>query len=224
LTGSLDVPGKTYALVVFVHKDNPLSKLTLAQVDAIFGCEHLRGLTNVRTWEQLGLTREWVGKRIHLYGYNAETGTGLFFLHAALLSSRKMNWQNLKEFKDIHNPDGSRYEAGQQIIDAFEDDRFGIAISNSRYLNSHVKMVALASEQGKPYYQATKETLIAREYPLTRSTYAFVNRRPGQPLDPRLKEFLRYTLSKNGQLDITRDGGFLPLNPSLIREQLKKLE
>src|SRR5712692_6503225 len=42
-TGSLAVTGKSYAPVVFVHKDNPLSQLTLAQLDAAFGCEHLRG-------------------------------------------------------------------------------------------------------------------------------------------------------------------------------------
>jgi ABC-type phosphate transport system substrate-binding protein len=41
-TGSLDVPGKSSALVVFVHRDNPLSRLTLAQLDAIFGHERRR--------------------------------------------------------------------------------------------------------------------------------------------------------------------------------------
>ena len=38
MTGSLDVPGKSYAPVLFVHKDNPLDKLTLAQADSVFGC------------------------------------------------------------------------------------------------------------------------------------------------------------------------------------------
>ena len=35
MTGSLDVPGKSYALAILVHKDNPLSKLTIAQVAEI---------------------------------------------------------------------------------------------------------------------------------------------------------------------------------------------
>src|SRR5260370_31495401 len=56
MTGSLDVPGKSYALAIFVHKDNPLSKLTLAQLTAIFGCEKKNTPDNIRTWGQLGLT------------------------------------------------------------------------------------------------------------------------------------------------------------------------
>jgi phosphate transport system substrate-binding protein len=38
-TGSFDVPHKTFALAVFVHRDNPLAKLTLKQLDGIFGAQ-----------------------------------------------------------------------------------------------------------------------------------------------------------------------------------------
>src|SRR6266851_608140 len=34
MTGSLDVPGKSCALAIFVHTDNPLSKLALTQLNA----------------------------------------------------------------------------------------------------------------------------------------------------------------------------------------------
>src|SRR5215469_1370661 len=36
MTGSLDVRNRDYAIVVFVHRDNPLSRLTLTQLDAIY--------------------------------------------------------------------------------------------------------------------------------------------------------------------------------------------
>src|ERR1700737_4941221 len=55
LTGSLDVRNFDYAQMFFVHRDNPISKLTVAQLDAIFGYEHRPGLENIRTWGQLGL-------------------------------------------------------------------------------------------------------------------------------------------------------------------------
>src|SRR5713226_5248904 len=73
-TGSYDVANKTFALTVFVNKDNPISKLTLKQLDGIFGeqrsgswdnkiqwhPELARGAEeNIRTWGQLGLTGEW---------------------------------------------------------------------------------------------------------------------------------------------------------------------
>ncbi len=223
MTGSLDVPGKSYALAIFVHRDNPLSKLTIAQLDAIFGCEHRHGLDNIRTWGQLGLTGEWKDKPINLYSYDASTGTGLFFLHAVLADSRKMNWENLKEFKDIKSPDGSTNESGKQIIDALQKDRFGLAVSSVRYANPEVRAVALAAKEGGPYYLATKENLITRKYPLTRITYAFVNQPPGKPFDPKVEEFLRFVFSREGQADILKDDGFLPLSQEAILQQLKKL-
>ncbi len=223
MTGSLDVPGKSYALTVFVHKDNPVSRMTLAQLAAIFGCESKNDLGNMRTWGRLGLTGEWKDKPINLYTFDAETGTGLFFLHIVLADSRKMNWENLKEFRDIKNPDGSIYESGQQIIDALKKDRFGLAVSSVRYGNPGVKPVALAAKEGRPYYEATKENLISRKYPLTRITYVFANQPPGQSIDPKVKEFLRYIFSREGQADVERDCDYLPLSQESLIEQLKKL-
>ena len=43
-------------------------------------------------------------------------------------------------------------------------------------------------------------------------------------MDPKVKEFLRYVLSQEGQADIMRDGKYLPLTADVVREQLKKLE
>jgi phosphate transport system substrate-binding protein len=43
-------------------------------------------------------------------------------------------------------------------------------------------------------------------------------------VDPKVKEFLRYILSYEGQQDLVREAGYLPLNPQSIREQRQKLE
>jgi phosphate transport system substrate-binding protein len=224
MTGSLDVPGKSCALGIFVHRDNPISRMTMGQLEAIFGCEHPRGLEYIRTWGQLGLTGEWKDQPIRLYTYDAETGTGQFFLHKALADSRKMNWEYLTEFRDTQSSGGSIRESGQQILDALRNDRFGLAVSCARYATPAARPVALAVQDGGPYYLATKENLIARKYPLTRLTYAFVNRPPGKPTDPRLKEFFRYIFSREGLEDVLRDGGYLPLNDEAVAEQLKKLD
>src|SRR6266702_7616561 len=54
------------SLAVFVHRDNPLAGLTVAQLDAIFGAEHKRGPANARTWGDVGLTGEWAARPIHV--------------------------------------------------------------------------------------------------------------------------------------------------------------
>jgi len=87
-----------------------------------------------------------------------------------------------------------------------------------------VKAIALASQAGGPYYEASKENLIERKYPLTRIIPAVIDRRPGGPIDPKVKEFLRYILSSEGQTQVMRDGKYLPLTAETVRAQLKLLE
>jgi len=84
-TGSYDVSGWTYALVPFVHKDNPIARLTLEQLDGIFGAERNGGWDgnhwdpasargadkNIRTWGQLGLSGEWADQPIRVHAYSA---------------------------------------------------------------------------------------------------------------------------------------------------------
>lgn len=70
--GTFAEENKTWAITVFVHKDNPLGKLTMEQLDGVFGAERTgrwdetksrwipdasRGADkNIRTWGELGLT------------------------------------------------------------------------------------------------------------------------------------------------------------------------
>jgi phosphate transport system substrate-binding protein len=70
----------------------------------------------------------------------------------------------------------------------------------------------------------SRESFQDRSYPLVRSIYIYLNLAPGTPLDPKLKEFLRYALSREGQEIVARNGSYLPLTAALVREQLKKLD
>jgi phosphate transport system substrate-binding protein len=224
-TGSLAAPGKSPALVVFVHRDNPLARLTLAQLDAIFGPELRRGASAViRTWDQLGLTGAWRGQPIHLYADDSRTGTGQFFQRVVLRGSSQRNWESFTEFKGSTNIIGGTDENGRQIADALRTDRLGLAVSTLRYAHPQAKSLALAAADGEPFYAATRETVVARTYPLARPIVAVVNRAPGHPLDAKVRDFLRYVLSADGQQAVEREGGYLPLNPDLAAEQLKKLE
>jgi phosphate transport system substrate-binding protein len=209
-TGSLAEPGKSYAPVVFVHKDNPLSQMTLPQLDAVFGCEHLRGPKIFRTWGDVGLTGEWSARPIHAYGPDIQSATASFFRELVLKGSYK--WRcDMKEGVEA------------QVLDALATDRNGIAYSALGYRNPQVKPIALAVEDGGPYYVPTVENVQERKYPLSRTTWVFVNRPPDRPLDPKVKEFLRYVLSREGQQDVVRAGDYLPLSAGIALEQLKLL-
>ena len=47
---------------------------------------------------------------------------------------------------------------------------------------------------------------------------------PGKPIEPTLKDFLLYILSRQGQEAVAEDGGYLPLNADEIRAERAKLE
>ena len=222
-TGSLDVNFFDYAHMIFVHRDNPIDKLTLADLEAIFGTEHKRGERNLRTWGDLGVSGEWATQRIQPYGWKVDDDFALFFREAVLEGSHRWN-PDIHEYVHAMRADGTQYDHGQQILDALALNRFGIAISNVRYANAHVKPVALARAPGAPYHLATIASLIAQDYPLVRIIAAFVDRAPGRPLEPAVREFLRFILSREGQQALLQESGYLPLGPEAIRQALEKLQ
>ena len=222
MTGSLDVRNFDYAQQFFVHKDNPLARATLAELDAIFGDEHRRGPKNIRKWGEMGLKGEWANKPITPYGWAIDDSFGDFLKGALLDGSHRWNCA-LVEHVHINRADGTIYDHGQQILDKLAQDRYGIAVSNIRYAGPDVKPLALAMSAKGAFYQATKQTLIDHRYPLARTIPAVVDLPPDGKLPPKVREFLRYLLSRDGQEVVNEDGRYLPISPALIGEQLKKL-
>ena len=220
MSGGLDAPERSPALVVFVQRDNPLSKLTLAQLDAIFGYEHLRGPKSIRTWGQLGLGGEWAARPIDLYGPDATSGTGAFFRHVVLGDSRNMNWDRMREFSDQQKPDGTVIAAGARTLDALARDRFGIAVAQLGFGRPQLKSLALANDDAGPFVEATAASVASRQYPLARTAFAVFKRLPDRPVEPAVTEFLRYVLSEEGQTEIVRERSYLRLPTDIIQKQL----
>jgi phosphate transport system substrate-binding protein len=222
-TGSVDVRNFDFAIGVFVNKNNPLYQMTLDQIDKVFAWHEGGKSANIETWGQLGLKGDWADKPIHLYGWRESDVFSTFVEHAALHDSHR--WRcGMKQYAHIHRADGTIYDSGQQILDDLANDPYGIALSNVRYLKDNaVKPLALARTAAGPYYAATEETLIDRQYPLGRIIPAEIDRKPGQPVDPKVKEFLLYILSSEGQEDIVRNGKYLPMQPEAARREREKL-
>ena len=236
VTGSYDVPGWNYALGIFVHKDNPISKLTLKQLDGIFGAERDGGYDgttwrtdiargpkeNIRTWGQLGLTGPWKDKPIHVYGYNLRYHIPRTFERLVFQGGDKWNEQ-FHEFANYADASGNIVVEAEQVMEAINKDPYGIGYSTISSLKPQTKVVALAAKDGAPYVDLTMDNVRNRSYPLFDEVYFYLNRLPGKPVDPKVKEYLRYILSREGQEAVQRDGKYLPLTAEAIRDQLKKL-
>jgi phosphate transport system substrate-binding protein len=105
-------------------------------------------------------------------------------------------------------------------------DRYGIAwtIMPQAKNVSGIKPIALAARPGGPYVMPSESSFQDRSYPLVRDIHIYLNRAPGREVDPKLKEFLRYVLSREGQETVAGNGNYLPLTADVAREQLEKLQ
>ena len=223
-SGSYATQHKTFALMVYVQKDNPLSSISLDQLDAIYGVERRRGAPAViGRWGQLGLQGAWAARPVHTYGYSFDTGMASFFRLVVMRDSARWN-PALRDFNNGRTAAGDVINAGTYVLDALARDPEGIAFANVLFENPGVKRLALAEHDGAPAIEPSPETAWRRSYPLTRYSTVFINRAPGQPVDPKVKAFLSYILSRDGMADVVRDGAFLPLNASTIQAELKALD
>ncbi len=204
------IPTSIDMLAVYVHKDNPISGLTLPQVDAIFSKSRRGGHDQeIIRWGQLGLTGAWANQPISLYGRNSASGTYGYFKEHALFKG---------DFKDsVKEQPGS-----SSVVQGVATDRWAIGYSGIGYKTGYVRAVPLAADASSPFIPAAPEYAYTGEYPLARFLYVYVNHKPGSEMDPLRREFIRYVFSKQGQSDVVKDG-YYPVPAEIAVETLEKL-
>jgi len=199
------------ALAVFVHKDNPLNCLSLDEADAIFSKTRKRNApADITVWNKLGLEGEWMNKPISIFGRNSASGTYGFFKDHVL---------DKGDFKDtVKEQPGSA-----SVVQGITEDKYAIGYSGIGYKTSGVKALSLSDKKGDMCYEGSYENVISNKYPLSRYLYIYIVKHPTKPLDPLVKEFLKFVLSNEGQQIVIKDG-YLPLPAEIVIEELKKLE
>jgi len=198
------------ALAVFVNKDNPITCLTFPQIDAIFSKSRRSGYKeNIKTWGQLGLKGDWANRPISMFGRNSASGTYGFFKEHALKNG---------DYKDeVKEQPGSA-----SVVQGVTVDRYAVGYSGIGYTTAGVRAVPVAEKEGGKCVEATAENSYSGSYPLARFLFVYVNRAPGKPLDPLMREFVRFMFTKEGQEAVIKDGYF-PVPNSIAKEELKKV-
>ncbi len=197
-------------LAVYVHKDNPIRGLTLAQVDCIFSKTHKSGFRDISTWGDAGLEGDWATLPISLYGRNSASGTYAYFKEHALLKG---------DYKDtVKEQPGSA-----AVVNGVAADRAGIGYSGIGYRTSEVRAIPLAKDGKAPLTEPTFANALRGAYPLGRTLYIYVAKKPGQPLPKLVEEFLRFVLAREGQEIVVKDG-YGPLPAKVIQQQLGLLK
>jgi ABC-type phosphate transport system substrate-binding protein len=236
-TGSYDVPGWSPGFVIFVHKDNPIAHLSVAQLDGIFGGAHTGGWKgtrwdatsargpekNLRTWGQLGLKGAWADKPIHIYGRPLKYNIQLGFERKVFGGGDVWN-ENTREYSHEMNADGTRYTSSVEMVKDMAADPYGIVFSDMGSNIPGVRAVPLGATAKGPFVPISLPSLRSRSYPLFIEEWAEARLAPGKPLDPMIKEFLTFMLSREGQDAIQRDGKWIPIPAARSRAMIAKLD
>ena len=200
------VPVAIDALAVYVHKDNPISGMSIAEVDAVFSSTRKCGADDdIANWGALGLPGAWASRDIQLFGRNSVSGTYGYFKGKALCKG---------DFKNTVNEQPGSASVVQSVSTSIN----GIGYSGIGYKTSSVRSVPLSKKPGDTPVDATPENAVTGDYPLSRFLYVYVNKDPNKALPPLEREFVKLVYSRQGQEVVVKDG-YIPL-PAAVVERM----
>ncbi|HZQ42317.1 MAG TPA: substrate-binding domain-containing protein [Acidobacteriaceae bacterium] len=216
-TGSLATQHHAPALAIVVNAKNPVGSLTLKQIDAAFGADHRRGSTRAYVWGDLADKDGWTARPIHLYGFGINRVQSFLFEKAMMKGSQKWR-EGLQEVADGNE------DAPARIVKAVAADADGIGITTMDGVGSTagVRVVPIDDGIGNAVVP-TEQSLANGNYPLQRTLYAYFNLPSGTEMQPALRAFLMFVLSKRGQA-LARANGYLPLPATAAHEGEKVLQ
>ena len=203
----IELPAALDPIVVVVHPDNPISQLSLPQLDAIFGTELRAGAqAPLRAWGDLGLGGAWATAPIALWGGAPQTGTRRLFQRTVLQDG---------PFRDeLQNDPDFMY---QGVILHVANDPHAIGFCNAQHGTYGAKALALSPQTGLPAVAPTPDAVYSGRYPLTRSLLLYVDAPSLDQLDPLAREFLNVLYSRSGQTAFARRNQ-APLPAEKVRE------
>jgi len=175
-------------IAVVVHPANPVQKLTLDQLAAIF-------TGNIKNWKELG------GKdaKIVLLSREVNSGTHVYFKEHVL---RKNDPNSRAEFA----AGALMLPSSQAIADEIANNPSTIGYYGMGYISPKQKAVAIATVDGKEFISPTVENVISGAYPISRPLLVYTNCEPKGAV----KKFIDFALSPEGQ-QIVKDTDFVPI-------------
>lgn len=204
------VPVAIDALVVYVHKDNPIQGMSISDVDAVFSSTRKCGSNkDINTWGKAGLAGAWKNRDIQLFGRNSVSGTYGYFKNKALCKG---------DFKNSVN----EQPGSASVVQSVSTSVNGIGYSGIGYKTSSVRALPLSKNIAGKLVEATTSNAATGAYPLSRFLYVYVNKAPNKALAPIDREFLKLVLSQAGQQVVVKDG-YVPLPASVVAKTIKKL-
>jgi len=173
------------ALAVFLHKDNPVKSMTLAQLKDIYGRD-----PKVRKWSDMGITVPGCKDEIVVVSRQNNSGTYAYFKETVLGKKGKYRQGTL----DMH---GSK-----DVVDLVEKTPCAIGYSGLAYATDHLKMVCIAKDGADACVSPSVATASDRSYPIARPLFMYTN---GEP-EGEIKSYMDWIKSDAGQCILAKKG------------------
>jgi phosphate transport system substrate-binding protein len=173
------------AIGVYVHKDNPVTGLTFAQLDAIYSRESKRGGGRPEFWSDLGVAGPLANERILRISLSRVHGTYMFL--------RDEIMQGADYRFDV------RFEAvPSSLAQAVGAGSAGIGCASVMFATARTRFVPLQAADGR-YLLPNYENTLSGRYPLVRPMRIVFHRKPDGNMNPVARELLRFAVSRRGQ-------------------------
>ncbi len=177
------------ALAVYLHRDNPLDKISREKLAEIYGENG-----TLDSWSQLGV--EVPGckdQEIVRVSRQNNSGTYVYF-RDAVLGQRDYKLGS----RDMH---GSK-----DVVDLVENTPCAIGYSGFAYATEHLKLACISSEAGGSCVNPSTQSAVDGSYPIARPLLMYTL---GEP-SGEIKEYLDWILSEEGQC-IIQQRGYAPV-------------
>lgn len=210
-TAGVEADRPSAQLAIFVNRANPVTRLTLPQLDALLSAERLRGGTPIVRWGDADVDGDFSAQPVHVYGPPVDTTDALYMRRLVMKDSRK--WR-----ADYH----TQADAAA-VVKAIGADRDGVGFAPLGLGDTQVRAVALVDDKGQAW-PADRGSIANRDYPLVRSIRMIVYRPDKGQVASETQDFLRYVLSPAGQALIAVDGHYFPLPPNQAAAERARLD
>jgi phosphate transport system substrate-binding protein len=176
------------AIAIVVHPSNPVDRLTLQQLSAIFS----GAITN---WSEVGGD----DRPIVLLSRESNSGTHVYFLEEVVRLGDKEN-------ETLFSPDTLLMPSSEGISAEVRQNPNAIGYDGLGYVTPDQKTIAVAKSADGPYVQPSIDTVNRGVYPISRDLYMYT---AGEPQGI-IAEYLGWIRSPEGQV-IVGELGFVPL-------------
>lgn len=169
-------------LSVYVNSENPVSELTIDQLQQIF-------TGKIKNWKEVG----GPDMPITVYSRENSSGTYEFFKEHVLKGADFL-------------PSAQTMPGTAAVLQAVAKDKRGIGYGGAAY-GAGAKHLWIKADANSPAIEPTEENVVNQKYPIWRYLYIYVN--PALDKGP-IADYLRWIRSDEGQA-VVKEVGYFPL-------------